>query len=59
MSAIPPIEPARPAHGVRPVRRRASEEEWEERPAPGHDGQEQEPRDDDRDDGLPHVDIRV
>jgi hypothetical protein len=58
VSAIPPIEPARPAHGIRPVRRRTHEEDREERPAPGYEEQEPEKRDDDGD-GLPHVDIRV
>ena len=59
MSAIPPIEPARPSHGTRKVRRRSPEEEPEERPAGGFDRQEPERRDDGTDDGLPHVDIRV
>jgi hypothetical protein len=60
MSAIPPIEPARPSHRPRPVRRRTPEEEQEERSHAHHEqfaGDEPEPDEDDG--GLPHVDIRV
>jgi hypothetical protein len=61
VSAIPPIEPARPSHGARPVRRRSPEEEQRE-PAPGYEEQfsgEEPAQHDDDDGGLPHVDIRV
>lgn len=61
MNAIPPVEPTRPSHAARLVRRRTPEEDQE---SPGHDEQpsderfsDDEPEDDDG--GLPHVDVRV
>jgi hypothetical protein len=60
MSMIPPIEPARPSHATRPVRRRTPEEETEGHPAGGFERQEPEEEENDGgEDGLPHVDIRV
>jgi len=59
VSAIPPIEPALPAHSVNRVRRRQSDEERERRfdePA----GEEQEQGDDGEEgDDRPHVDVRA
>jgi hypothetical protein len=59
MSAIPPIEPTRPSHASRKVRRRSPEDESEERPAGAFDQSGAEREDSADDDGLPHVDIRV
>jgi len=59
VSAIPPIEPALPAHSVNRLRRRQSDEERERRfdepeaedEEPGADGEEGDDR--------PHVDVRA
>ena len=58
MSAIPPIEPAKPMHRPLLVRERQQEEQGGGRQAPKRENDEQEP-DDSSDDGLPHVDLRV
>jgi hypothetical protein len=60
VSAIPPIEPARPSYLVQRTRRQQQGEEHDggrHDSEPEADGDEQD--EDDEDDGLPHVDVRV
>lgn len=57
MSAIPPIEPPRPAQPLRRVERRRPDEE-KESPQQGFQDDSRED-DDPEDDGLPHIDVRA
>jgi len=56
VSAIPPVEPTRPAHGIRRVTAPGRDDERRERPSQERREPEPEEREDD---GLPHVDVRA